>query len=51
MTPTAKIEQIRQAIKCPESLKESSTESFRIVIITLKQKETALEKELVPQNK
>ncbi len=45
MDPTKKLEQIRQTIKTLESFEEHTTESFRIVILTLKQKEVALEKE------
>ena len=50
MTLAKQLEQIRQTIKILESFEESSTESFRIVIITLKQKGTALEKEIVQLN-
>ena len=51
MTPAKQLEQIRQTIKILESFEESSTESFRIVIITLKQKETVIEKEMVQLNR
>lgn len=47
MTPEKQLEQIQQTIKTLESLEERNTEAFRIVIITLKQKKTALEKEMV----
>ena len=47
MRPKQEIEQLRQTIKILESMEESTTESFRIVILTLKQKEAAIIKELV----
>jgi len=47
MKASKQLEQIRQAINTLESLEERETESFRIVILTLKQKESALIKELV----
>ena len=47
MKASQQIEQIRQAINTLESLEEKETESFRIVILTLKQKEVALIRELV----
>ena len=47
MTPAKQVEEIRHAIKILESFEESTTESFRIVINTLKQKETVVEKSLV----
>jgi hypothetical protein len=47
MTPAKQLEQIRQTIKTLESFEEHTTESFRIVLLTLKQKKTALEKEVV----
>jgi len=45
MTPAKQLEQIRQTIKILESFEESTTESFRIVIITLKQKEAEIVKD------
>lgn len=50
MMPSNQLEKVRQAIKTLESFDESSTEPFRIVIITLKQKETALEKIVAQSN-
>lgn len=47
MTPAKQLEQIRQAIKTLESFEEHTAEWFRIVILTLKQKETTLEKGLM----
>lgn len=47
MKASKELEQIRQAIKTLDSLEEKETESFRIVILTLKQKESAIIKELV----
>lgn len=46
MTPLNQLEQLRQSLKTLKNLEESETESFRIVILTLKQKITALEKEV-----
>ena len=51
MTPINQLEQIKQAIKTLESMEESTTESFRIVILNLKQKKTALEKQMVQPRK
>ena len=42
MSVLEQLDQIRQAIKTLENLEERETESFRIVINSLKQKETAL---------
>ena len=47
MTPSESLSQIRRAIKTLEDCEESLTEAFRIVILTLKHKEAALEKEVV----
>lgn len=44
------LEEIRQTIHTLESIEESTTEPFRIVILTLKQKERALEKEMGAPN-
>ena len=42
MTRAKNLEQIQQAIKTLESFEEYTTEPFRIVILTLKQREKAL---------
>lgn len=42
MSPAIRLEQIRQTIEVLESFEESNTESFRIVLITLRQKESSL---------
>ena len=47
MTPSESLSQIRLAIKALEDCEESTTEPFRIVILTLRHKEAALEKEVV----
>lgn len=47
MTPGKQLGQIIQTIEVLESFEERTTEPFRMVIITLKQKEIALVKEMV----
>ncbi len=46
MTSIRELEQIKQAIKTLESCEEHTTEPFRIVLITLKQKIKELEKKI-----
>lgn len=48
MPAIKQLEQIRQTINTLESLEESTTEPFRIVILTLKLKEKALQIEVSP---
>lgn len=49
MKPSEQLRHLKITIQTLQNLPEHDTESFRIVLLTLKQKEAALEKEVHDQ--